>query len=197
MEYFLTPLLSYLLLYKYIALAAIVYIGAVGAPLPVNAMLLALGALAGQGYFSFWLSLIIAVVSNTLGDLTGYGLTWHYGEKITNFLHLRKAQFFKNLKDELHSDAAITVFLTRFGGSLSSIANLLAGLVQVPFKTFLVYDFLGNIVEPAAALTIGYIVGDYWNNLSNFFGIATGVVAVGVVMFVLIRMQRRLAKKYS
>jgi membrane protein DedA with SNARE-associated domain len=197
MDSLLSPLLSYLLLYRYIALALVVYLGAFGAPLPVNAMLLALGAFASQGYFNFWGSLALAVIANCLGDLTGYVLTRKYGEWITRALHLRKAHFFINLEEELRSDAAITVFTTRFAGSLSSVTNLLAGLVKVPFVTFLFYDFIANIIEPGVALAIGYAVGDYWNDFSNLFTIIAAIVAVLIVMFVLVRMQRHLAKKYE
>jgi membrane protein DedA with SNARE-associated domain len=197
MDSLLTPLLSYLLLYRYVALALVVYIGAVGAPLPVNEMFLALGAFASQGYFSFWGSLAIAVVANCLGDLTGYAITRKWGDWIVRVLRVRKARFFVNLEEELRSDAAITVFTTRFAGSLSSITNLLAGLVRVPLGTFIFYDLIANIIEPAAALGIGYAVGNYWSDFSNFFTIIAAIVAVAIIMFVLIRMQRKIMKKYE
>jgi membrane protein DedA with SNARE-associated domain len=180
-----------------VALAVVVYVGAVGAPLPINIMLLALGAFANQGFFSFWLSLAVTAVFNTFGDLTGYGLTWKYGEAITRFLHLRKAQFFVNLEKELRSDAAVTVFITRFAGSMSSITNLLAGLVKVPFMTFFVNDLVANILEPGMWLAIGYGVGNYWSDFSDLSSIVGGIFAVSIIMFILFRMQQRLMKKYQ
>jgi membrane protein DedA with SNARE-associated domain len=197
MDSLLTTLLSYLLLYRYVALAFVVYIGAVGAPLPVNEMLLALGAFASQGYFSFWGSLAVAVVANCAGDLTGYAITRKYGDWILRALHIRKARFFVHLEEELRSDAAITVFITRFAGSLSSITNFLAGLVNVPLSTFVFYDFIANVIEPAAALGIGYVVGNYWNDFSDFFTLVAAIVAVSIIMFVLIRIQRKIAKRYQ
>src|SRR5271170_7278391 len=118
MDSLLTPLLSYLLLYKYVALFIIVYTGAIMIPFPVNAMLLALGAFASQGYFSFWISLMVAVTANTLGDLTDYGVARKYGEWVIHKLHFDKVRFFTRLKEELRTDAAVTVFTTRFAGSL-------------------------------------------------------------------------------
>jgi membrane-associated protein len=193
----LAALLSWLLLYKYLALFAIVYVGALLLPLPVNATLLAVGAFSSQGYFNFWLSLAIAVIANTLGDLSGYAVTRHWGVAVTHALRLHKFRFFNQLAEEFRTDAAITVFLTRFASSLSTISNFLAGLVSVPFKIFLVYDFLGNIIEPGAALGVGYLVGDYWNNFSGTFDIVTGIAAAIVILFVLARISRRIAKKYE
>ncbi|MDR3582328.1 MAG: VTT domain-containing protein [Candidatus Pacebacteria bacterium] len=191
-----SSLLSYILLYRYAALAVVVYVGAVGAPLPVNIMLLALGAFANQGFFSFWASLGITVAFNTFGDLTGYGITRKYGDAIIRLLHIRKAQFFINLEKELRSDAAITVFITRFAGSMSSVTNLLAGLVKVPFMTFFVNDLVANIIEPGMWLAIGYGVGNYWSSFSNLSSIVGGIFAVSIIMFILFRIQQRLARKY-
>ena len=197
MDALLTPILSYVLLYKYITIFIIVYTGAVIIPWPANAMLLAVGAFASQGYFSFWISLVVAVVANTLGDLTDYGLTRKFGEVIIKKLKIDKVRFFLHLKEELHTDAAVTVFVTRFAGSLSSVANFLSGLVGVPFMTFLIFDTLGNIIEPLAALSIGYLVGNYWNDFSSLLSLIAAIFAVGIILFIVARMYRRMLKKYK
>ncbi len=191
----LNSLLSYVLLYKYAAIALVVYSSAVILPLPSNAMLLAVGAFASQGYINFWYSLAVAVTANTLGDLTDYGITRRWGERVTRALHLHKFKFYNQLQEELRTDAAITVFTTRFAGSLSPVANFLAGLVGVPLKIFLVNDLAGNLIEPFCALALGYLVGDYWNDFSDLLELVAAIIAVGVIMFVLIRMYRRMTKQ--
>lgn len=193
----LNEVLSYVLLYRYWTIAVVVYSSAVILPLPSNAMLLAVGAFASQGYFNFWLALLVAVVTNTLGDLTDYGLTRKFGERITRILRLHKFKFYNQLKEELRTDAAITVFTTRFASSLSPVASFLAGLVGVPFWTFLLSDVLGNIIEPFVALAIGYAVGNYWTNFSGVLELFAAIVAVAVVIFILTRMYRRMMKKYE
>jgi membrane protein DedA with SNARE-associated domain len=196
MQPFLSPLLSYLLLYKYVTLGIVVFLGAVGAPLPANAMLLAVGAFSGEGYFNFWISLAVAVSTNVAGDLTGYGIARKYGEWVVRKLRLNKSRFFVQLQEELRTDATGTVFATRFASSMSSVANILAGAVKVPFKTFLIPDFWGNFIEPFVLLCIGYAVGDYWTEFSGPLDILAGIVAVGVVMFILWRIYRKMSAKY-
>jgi membrane protein DedA with SNARE-associated domain len=97
----------------------------------------------------------------------------------------------------LRTDAAITVFSTRFAGSLSPIANFLAGLVGVPFMVFLANDLLGNLIEPFVALGLGYAAGDYWSDFSGTLELVAGIVAVVVIMFVLYRIYRRMTKRYE
>lgn len=191
----LNSLLSYVLLYKYATIAAAVYFSAVILPLPSNAMLLAVGAFASQGFFNFWGALATAVVANTLGDLTDYAITRRWGERVTRLLRLHKFKFYNQLQEELRSDAAVTVFTTRFAGSLSPVANFLAGLVRVPFNTFLINDILGNIIEPLGALALGYAAGDAWNSFSGLLELVAAIVAVAVIIFVLARMYRRMMRR--
>jgi len=191
----LSLLLSYVLLYKYVAIGFALYLSAIIVPLPANAMMLAMGAFASQGYLDFWFTLMVAVVAFTLGDLTDYGLTRRYGERVTRLLRLDKAKFYQHLQKELRTDAAITVFLTRFAGSLSSITNFLAGLVGVPFQTFFAMDLIANIIEPLGALGLGFVVGDYWGDYSNQLELLTSIIAVSVILFILARIYQRAARR--
>ena len=197
MDSLLAPLLSYLLLYKYVALFVVVYFSALIVPLPSNAMLLAVGAFASRGYFSFWASLAVAVIANTLGDLSDYALARKFGTAVTHFLRLDRLAFFRELEKELRTDAAVTVFTTRFAGVLSTPASFLAGLAKVPFLTFLWCDILGNAIEPFAALSLGYLAGDYWSSFSGPLSIFAAIVAVLVILFVLSRIYRRIMRRYE
>ena len=166
----LGSLLSYLLLYKYLALGVVVYITAVIVPLPTNAMLLAVGAFAGNGYFNIWISLVVAVSTNTLGDLTDYMLTRVFGDRVIRVFRLHKFKFYEQLQTEFEPTPRSPSLRRVSPDSLSPIGSFLAGLVGVPFSTFFWWDLLGNFIEPGAALGIGYAVGNYWNEFSGPIG---------------------------
>lgn len=197
MDSLLAPILSYVLLYKYVAIFFVVYTGAIIIPWPANAMLLAVGAFASQGFISFWASLAVAVTANTLGDLTDYAVARKYGEWVIRKLKLDKVRFFLRIKEELIADAGVTVFMTRFAGSLSSITNFLAGFVEVPFMTFFWFDLIGNTIEPFGALALGYAVGNYWSNFSNLLSLIAGIFAAAILLFMLGRIYRRIMKRYE
>ena len=88
----------------------------------------------------------------------------------------------------------LTVFITRFAGSLSPVAAFLAGLVAVPLNTFFWPDLAGNIIEPGAALTIGFAVGNYWGDFSSSFDLFAAIAAAGILLFVLARIYRRMMR---
>ena len=102
-----------------------------------------------------------------------------------------------NYRAELRTDAAITVFTTRFAGSLSAVGNFLSGMVGVPLWTFFWCDLVGNVIEPGIALGIGYAVGNYWDEFSGPLQLAAGIIAILVVLFILFRIYRRITKKYE
>ena len=193
----LNTLLSYVLLYRYPVIGVADFLGALLLPIPVNAMLLAVGAFSSQGYFNFWIALSVAVAANTLGDCSGYAITRRYGESVTRALQLHKFKFYDQLQQELRADAGVTVFMTRFASSMSTVANFLAGLVKVPFPTFLLNDFLGNFIEPFCIMGIGYLAGSYWSNFSGIIELVGSIVAVAVVIFVLARIYKRMMKRYD
>jgi membrane protein DedA with SNARE-associated domain len=197
MDLILTPLLSFVLLYKYVAIFLIIYIAAIMVPLPSNAMLLAIGAFASQGYVNFWIVLATAILGNVLGDVTDYSLTRKYGDVVIKKLRLDKLVFLEYLTEEIKKDATVTIFFTRFAGSLCPVVSLLSGLVKVPFKKFLLLDFVGNFLEQSTALVIGFYVGNSWNAFSNIINLFVAIVAFAMIIFILLRIQKRILKRIT
>src|ERR1700733_15170510 len=106
--------LSFLLLYKYVALFAFIFTAAVILPLPDNSILLATGAFASQGYFEFWISLLVALVANVAGDLVGYFLAKRWGKAALSRLRVRVPWYIDRLDGYLKKHPRRSIFLTRF-----------------------------------------------------------------------------------
>ena len=186
----LSLLLSYLLLYKYATLFVVAFSAAIILPLPVSALLLAVGAFATHGYFNLPLSIATAVSGNVLGDLTDYYLAKIYGTRVIKKFGADKSRFFNRLEGYIRTDAGLTVFLTRFAGSLDPVASLLSGVAGVRLRTFLFFDFAGNFIQIAGVLYVGYMVGDYWENVSNLIAIISEIILLGVVIFALLKIYK-------
>lgn len=191
----IAALLSYLLLYKYVAIFILVFSAAVILPLPVNSILLAVGAFASQGYFSFWLSLAVAMAANMLGDLFGYWLTRTYGEAVIKSFYAKRHEVLVRLEKYIQSRAGLTIFLTRFTGISDIAGNFLAGIVGVPLRTFIIFDFLGNFCVFFPVLSLGYIAGNYWQDYSNVIDVASGIFLVLIILFMITRTIYHRSKK--
>lgn len=180
-------LLSYLLLYKYVALFIFVFISSVGIPIPSNSILLTVGVFASQSYFDFWASLAVAVIASVLGDLFVFLLMRKYGQAILKKGYHKRISFIVRLESfilflEKHvkKHEGLAIFLTRFVGTAGAITNFLAGLMPVSFKKFLFYDFLGNFLDTLIILVAGFLVDASWQRIAGIIG------AVGATITVLI-----------
>jgi membrane-associated protein len=178
-------LLSLLLLYKYWALLLVFFFSALILPLPTSTVLLATGAFASQGYFSFFLSLFVVVASNVLGDYTGYFLAHRYGRRVFQLLHIRVPVFIGRLEIFLKKYPGPAVFLTRFAGTTDVLVNLLSGFGGVSLTAFLFYDIIGNLVSDGGLLYAGYFLGVHWQDFTGLFDI-TDYILIGVVVIVAI-----------
>ena len=184
----LAPLLSFLLLYKYVALFVVVISVAIAVPLPVNAFLLASGAFASLGYLNLPLTILVATVANVAGDVLDFFLARHFGPIIFKKFHIEKTpKYFKRLEDGLHNHARLTVFITRFVGPLDLMVNLLSGLVGISAFTFITFDFLGNFICTFAVIYVGYLAGTYWQNFSGIVDIIGTILLVIIVIVILFK----------
>ena len=176
----LISLLSYLLLYKYITLAIAVFLAGVAIPLPIDTLLVATGAFSSQGYLSFTLALIVAVVANVLGDTLSYFIVRRYGRAVLREKYIRKYVYFLRLEKFVHDHAGPTIYLTRFVGILEILVNFISGYTQVQFDVFLFYDILGNFSSTFILLLFGYLLGNSWGNLLGTMSvIGTGLLVLG------------------
>jgi membrane protein DedA with SNARE-associated domain len=181
MNGFLALLLSFLLLYKYWALFIAVFLSAVILPLPTNSLLLAAGAFASQGYFSFPVSLATAMGANVLGDCFDYVLARRYGRRAIKMLRVRVPSYVERLEAYVRQHPGPTIFLTRFVGSADPLGNLISGFVGIGFGTFLVWDVLGNLASIGGVIYAGYFLGANWQDFSGLFSIV-GWILLGLVV---------------
>ena len=103
MEYgsILGVLLSYLLLYKYVALFAAIFFAGIIVPIPASEVLMAVGAFSSQGVFNFYLALAAGLSGNVLGDLVDFFLARRYGATVIRKLRLHRIKFFDQIEAEV------------------------------------------------------------------------------------------------
>ncbi len=184
MNAILSATLSYILLYKYIALFFIAYLASLFLPIPSDSALLAAGAFASQGYLNIYFVLAVSLAGNILGDLTGFVIARRYGKEFLVKIGLRKmihSKIFTNLEKFIGNNPGPTIFITRFIGSLGPLVNILGGLSEMTFRKFFVYESTGACVDTLALGLAGYILGDEWQNMT----VTIELVSAGLVIVIL------------
>lgn len=198
MDFLLQPILSYLLLYKYSALFLVTLLGAIALPLPSAPSLMAAAAFASQGYLSLAWVFITASLANIIGDNLCYWLARKYGKPILYKLGFRKileSPTYDWIQTEIKTYKAPVVFFSRFNVPTTIAVNIIAGLSTMPYRAFLIYDVLGEILQVTMYVIIGYSFGANWQSIYNIFGQFSLIIILGLLLFMTIlsnRIKRRL-----
>ncbi len=179
------------MLYKYTTLFVVVFSAAIILPLPINMLLIAMGAFSSQGYFSLTLSFVVAVVANVIGDTLVYLVMRKYAHEVLRQKYIKKYSFFLRLEHYIAHHTRMTVFLSRLIGVLGPPVNFLAGFMKIRFRTFVLFDFLGNMCEIGIFLFVGYLIGDTWNDISSLVSLIQGLALGIVIIFVLLHVFKK------
>ena len=182
-------LLTQIITYGAPLLGLIVFIGAIGAPLPGTLIVVAVGAFCRQGFLSWPITGLVAFICVVLGDGLSYSMGYYARESILRRFSA-SAQWTRAEKS-FQNWGGMSVFLTRF--LITGIAvpvNLLAGTGSFPFKRFMIYDVLGEAIWIFGYGGLGYLFGTQWevvsDFISNFGGLMLGLVIL-VAGFLLAR----------
>jgi membrane protein DedA with SNARE-associated domain len=157
--------------YGYWAVAAALLLENAGVPVPGETILLLASFLAYSEHDLKlpWI-IVIATIAATLGDNLGFALGYHGGRPL-----LARYQSLFRIQDKTVTRAeglfarygAATVFLARFVFGMRIIAGPMAGTLRMPWRKFLLFNFLGASVWVTAISSVGYLFGRHWERLER------------------------------
>jgi len=197
----LALILSYLLVYKYLALFLIAFLASLAMPLPSTALLLASGAFAAQGYLNFYGALLVGWLGNTLGDTVLYLIAYRYGKPIFKRLGLGRlinSKKFIQLEERFINHSSLVIFFSRFLiPSLGSPVDVLAGVAKVSFKRFIFLEITGEFIYEVLYGSLGYLFGSQWQNIYKISENLTLILIIVVLLVILLRfsLMKKIARR--
>ena len=161
-----------------------------GIPLPGETVLLFASFLAFQQHeLNLGLIIVVATAACTLGDNLGYWIGDYGGRPL-----LHRYQNVFRVSDETIARGEklfdrygpATVFFARFVFGMRVIAGPLAGVLRMPWRRFVLFNFLGAALWVTVISCVGYLFGQHWQRLLQIVGRANAVVfgvAAAVALF--------------
>ena len=179
--------LDFLLRHIEVVLFLTVLAEQIGLPIPAIPLLLAAGAVAGDGQASLILLTALSVAACLLGDMLWFELGRHRGRQTLTLLCRialepdacvrRTGNFFL-----IHGIRAL--ILAKFIPGLSTLAPALAGLFRISVGRFLLFNGAGALLWSLSFLVLGYVFSNeigYVAELSVRFGKTAGaIIALGL-----------------
>jgi membrane protein DedA with SNARE-associated domain len=174
--------------YGYWALGTILLLENIGIPVPGETILLLASFLAySHGQLQLGWIIFVGTLAATVGDNLGYAIGHRGGrpllEKYQRFFRISSQTLAKG--DELFSRyGSVTVLFSRFVLGLRIIAGPLAGVLRMPWRIFVLFNFLGAALWVSVISCVGYLFGRHWERFAHDLkifdiGIVIAAVAIG------------------
>jgi membrane protein DedA with SNARE-associated domain len=170
----------------------------IGFPVPGETVLLFAGFLAYQGKIHILPAILTAIAGATIGASLGYLLGRYGGTSLVNRLLSRFPRLRKRYDDAQKTflkHGRWAVFAARFITGLRVFAGILAGVLRMPFSTFMLFSFAGAVSWAFAIGYVGFLFGSSWSKLVSLVGrmdrIALLIIGGCAVVLIVVRMVRR------
>src|SRR5579859_1222467 len=184
--------------YGYWAVGVALLLENAGVPVPGETILLLASFLAySQHELQLVWIIVVATIAATLGDNLGFALGYYGGRPLLG----RYQSVFRVRSSSLERGerlfaryGALTVFFARFIFGMRIVAGPMAGVLRMPWRRFLVFNFLGAAVWVTVISGVGFLFGRHWERVEHIlkrFDIAVAIVAVLAVAFLWWRKRRR------
>jgi membrane-associated protein len=174
----------------YWAVAVLLLLESAGLPLPGESVLLLASFLAfSEHELQLPWVIVVGIVASTLGGELGFALGRNGGRPlIERYQHIFGIRPESIARGERLFDryGPATVFLARFLFGMRVLASLLAGALHMPWRKFVLYNFLGAAVWVTAICSAGYLFGGHWGRLVHDlkrFDLVVLIVVVGAALF--------------
>lgn len=182
--------LSWIVAYGAPMVAALLFLGGVGVPLPGTLIVIASGAFIRQELLHLYMTPLLGYAGTVLGDILLYAV----GYFASGWIEARygNTALWKNARALFERRGGAAVYLTRW--LLTAVAlpvTLIAGSSGYRFPKYLVLILLGELTWFALYGGLGYAFGSQWELISefmtNFSGFALGAAALGGGLYLLVR----------
>jgi membrane protein DedA with SNARE-associated domain len=187
--------------YGYLAVGGLVTLEDFGIPVPGETILVAASVYAGAGRLSIVAVGVVAVLAAVIGDNIGYAIGRFGGRALV----LRFGRFVLLTEERL---ARAEGFFARYGGPIVVIARfieglrqlngIIAGIAEMPWPRFVVFNAIGAALWVGVWTSVGYLAGDHIQVIyaavtrySLYALIALVVVVAAWAIRFLIRRRRR------
>jgi membrane protein DedA with SNARE-associated domain len=183
--------LAALLIHGLPVLFGVILICSVGIPFPISLVLVAAGSFVQQGDMNLWQVIAVASVAAVLGDHIAYGLSRWGGRRLVNRLSHRIG-----LESNIEKAEALTkrwtgagIFFSRWLiTALGPWVNITTGIAAYPWRRFLLWDVLGEVLWVLLYVGIGYVFSNRVQAIAEILGNLSWVT-VGLILAVILGWQ--------
>jgi membrane protein DedA with SNARE-associated domain len=187
--------------YGYLALGGLIFVEDFGVPAPGESILIAASVYAGTDRLNIVAVGVIAVLAAVAGDNIGYAIGRFGGHALA----LRYGKYVLLTRERLDKAES---FFGRYGGQIVIVARfieglrqlngIIAGIVEMPWPRFLMFNTIGAVLWVGVWSTLGFLAGSNIGSVyatvsrySLYLLIVLAVLAAAWIIRTVLRRRRR------
>jgi len=152
----------------------------IGFFLPGDSLLFTAGLLASQGKFGLSLPVLLigCFIAAVAGDQVGY----MFGQKAGPALFRRensrifKQQYVQRANEFFERHGKKTIVIARFVPIVRTFAPILAGVGNMRYRSFVMFNVIGALLWAVGVTTAGYVLGDTIPDIDKYLLPIIGVI---------------------
>jgi len=194
----MNEILQFLIQNGYILLFVWVLAEQIGLPIPAAPILLAAGALAGEGQMHLAIAIGLSAIAALLGDLFWYLIGRQGGGPVLSLLcriSLNADSCVRRTLDIFSRHGARTLLVAKFVPGINTVAPTMAGIFRLHPLRFLLYDGMGTGFWVILFAGLGYLFSDQLELIADHalkLGIVLVVVLVGgLAAYIVVKYSQR------
>ncbi len=172
------------LTYAIVFLIVFVETGVVVMPLlPGDSLLFAVGAFSANGALNVWVGMMVLAVAAVIGDTTNYWIGKRLGPKVFQRADSRffKKAYLDRTRDFYAKHGAKTIIFARFVPIVRTFAPFVAGVGEMPYRTFVTYNIVGGVAWVLLFTLLGYFFGNIPAVEENFSLMIVAIIVLSLV----------------
>jgi len=151
--------------------------------LPGDSLLFAIGTFAARGSFDVYLMWALLTIAAILGDAVNYAIGCRLGPKVFHneggrFL---RREYLERTHRFYEKYGNRTIVLARFVPIVRTFAPFIAGVGQMSYRQFAIYNVVGGVIWVTLFLWGGYWFGGVEIVKKNFTLVMLGIIFVSVL----------------
>lgn len=150
----------------------------VGFFLPGDSLLVVAGLLASSGDLEILYLIGLLIPAAIIGDAVGYNIGLRGGRRLMNRPNSRffKKEHLVKTQEFYQKHGGKTIVLARYIPIIRTFAPVVAGMAQMPYRTFGLYNIGGGILWILSTTLLGFYLGQLVPNIDRYLHFVIGIV---------------------
>jgi membrane-associated protein len=166
--------------------------------LPGDSLLFTAGLFAHLGYLNISYLLILLFIAAVLGDNTNYWIGKKIGLRVLQIKlkgkNLVKPEYLEKTHTFFEKYGPKTIIMARFVPIVRTFAPFVAGIAQMQYRKFFLFDILGGAIWIGSLTFAGYFLGEIPWIRANIEKVALGIIFISILPIVIEVLRAKLSK---